>query len=77
MCLIRNTELLCNQCRGIGPHLTSRGSLLCFLKLRQESGVYSQVTVGMAIRNSNLLNNVRTPVQLREPPEKSELGLAR
>ena len=37
MCLIRNTELLCNQCRGIGPHLTSRG----------KSTVFSQVAAGI------------------------------
>ena len=25
MCLIGNTEILCMQCRGIGPHLAVRG----------------------------------------------------
>ena len=25
MCFIGNTELLCTQCRGIGPHLPARG----------------------------------------------------
>ena len=25
MCLIGNTQLLCMQCRGIGPHLVARG----------------------------------------------------
>ena len=25
MCFIGNTELLCMQCRGIGPHLPSKG----------------------------------------------------
>ena len=25
MCLIRKTQLLCMQCRGIGPHLVARG----------------------------------------------------
>ena len=25
MCLIGNTELLCTQCRGFGPHLPPRG----------------------------------------------------
>ena len=24
MCLIRKTQLLCMQCRGIGPHLVAR-----------------------------------------------------
>ena len=25
MCLIGNTEFLCMQCRGIGPHIAARG----------------------------------------------------
>ena len=25
MCLTGNTELLCIQCKGIGPHLSARG----------------------------------------------------
>ena len=25
MCLIGKTQLLCMQCRGIGPHLAARG----------------------------------------------------
>ena len=33
-----------------------------FLELQQEPGVYSHVTVGMAIRNSTLFSEVRTPV---------------
>ena len=28
MCLIGNTELLCTQYRGIGPHLVARGKSL-------------------------------------------------
>ena len=40
------------------------GSLLAFLELRQEPEVYSRVTVGMAIRNSSLFSEVRTPVYL-------------
>ena len=33
-----------------------------FLELRQEPGVHSRVTAGMAIRNSTLFSEVRTPV---------------
>ena len=33
-------------------------SLMGFLELRQEPGVYSRVTVGMSIRNSSLLIEV-------------------
>ena len=62
MCLIRKTQLLCMQCRGIGPHLAARESLMGFLELRQEPGVYSRVTAGMSIRNWSLLSEVRTPV---------------
>ena len=40
------------------------GCLMGFLELRQEPGVYSRVTAGMAIRNSSLFSEVRTPVYL-------------
>ena len=33
-----------------------------FLELQQERGVYSRVTARMAIRNSTLFSEVRTPV---------------
>ena len=38
------------------------GSLMCFLELRQEPGVYSRVETGMSIRNWSLFSEVRTPV---------------
>ena len=47
-----------------------------FLELQQESGVYSRVTVGMAIRNSNLFSEVRTPIYLGRTPQESKLGFA-
>ena len=37
-------------------------SLMGFLLLRQEHGVYSRVTAGMSIRNWSLFSEVRTPV---------------
>ena len=37
-------------------------SLMGFLALRQEPGVYSRVTAGMYIRNCSLFSEVRTPV---------------
>ena len=37
-------------------------SLMGFLELRQEPGVYSRVTVGMSIQNLSLFSEVRTPV---------------
>ena len=36
MCLIGKTQLLCMQCRGIGPHLVARG----------ESHGFSRVAAG-------------------------------
>ena len=47
-----------------------------FLELRQEPGVYTPVTAGMAIRNSTLFSEGRTPVQLGWTPKESKLGLA-
>ena len=37
-------------------------SLMGFLDLRQEPGVYSRVTAGMSIRNWSLFSEIRTPV---------------
>ena len=43
--------------------ISQRGeSLIGFLELRQEPGVYSRVTAGMSIRNWSLFSEVRTPV---------------
>ena len=61
-CLIRNTELLCTQCRESGLISWGGISVMGFLELRQEPGVYSRVTVVMVIRNSSLFSDVRTPV---------------
>ena len=47
-----------------------------FLELQQEPGEYSRVTAGMAIRNSTLFSEVRTPVELGQTPQESKLGLA-
>ena len=62
MCLIGKTQLLCMQCRGIGPHLVEGGSLMGFLELRQAPLVYSRVKTGMPILNGSLFNEVRTLV---------------
>ena len=39
------------QCRGIRPHVLRAGSLMVFLELQEEPGVYSRVTAGLAIKN--------------------------
>ena len=59
MCLIGKTQLLCMQCRGIGPHLVPSGKSHGFSRVAQEPGVYSRVTAGMSIRNSSLFIEVR------------------
>ena len=43
--------------------ISQRGeSLMGFLKLRQEHGVYSRVKAGMSIQNWSLFSKVRTPL---------------
>ena len=37
-------------------------SLMGFLELRQEPGVYSRITAGISIRNWSLFSETRTPV---------------
>ena len=62
MYLMGNMELLCMQCRGIGPHLATRGKCYGFSRVADGTGVYSQVTAGIAIQNSCVFSDVRTPV---------------
>ena len=51
----------CSACNAGESGLISQGgeSLMGFLELRQEPGVYSLVTAGMSIRNSSLFIEVR------------------
>ena len=47
---------------GESGHILRRGgNLMSFLELRQAPGLYSRVTAGMAIWNSGLFSEVRTP----------------
>ena len=62
MCLIGKTQLLCMQCRGIGPHLVARGKSHGFSRVAAGTWLYSRVTTGMPILNGNLFSEVRTPV---------------
>ena len=62
MCLMGNMELLCMQCRGIGPPLSMMGKSHGFSRVAVEHGVYSRVTAGIAIQNSCLFSDVRTRV---------------
>ena len=43
--------------------------------MQQERGVYCLVTAVMAIRNSTLFCEGRTPVEVPRTPQKSKLGL--
>ena len=61
-CLIGNTELLCMQCRGIGPHLSASGKSDCFSRVAAEAGVCSRVTGGGDIKIFCLISDVRTPI---------------
>ena len=45
-----------------GLILRRGGSLMSFLELRQAPDIYSRVTAGMAIWNSGLFSDVRTPI---------------
>ena len=45
-----NIELLCMQCRGIGPHLMARGKYHGFLELRRENGECSRVMAEMIVQ---------------------------
>ena len=49
MCLIGKTQLLCMQCRRIGPHLVARGKSPGFTRVAAGTWVYSRVTTGMPI----------------------------
>ena len=49
---------------------------MVIFKLRWEHGVYSRVIAGMAIQNTCLFINIRTPVYLCWIPQESKLGLA-
>ena len=42
MCLIGKTQLLCMQCRGIGPHLMARGKSHGFSRVAAATwGIFS------------------------------------
>ena len=44
---------------------------MVFLELLREPGAYSLVTTVMAIQNSGLFSDVRTPVKLRGTAQES------
>ena len=62
MCLIGKTQLLCMQCRGIGPHLVSRGKSHGFSRVAAGTWVIFSSYGGDGILNSCLFSDVRIPV---------------
>ena len=69
-------ELLCKHCSGIGPHLWIGESLMFFLKLQLKCGVYSRFTMDMALQDSCLFSDVRTPLLLQGTTRDSLQSLA-
>ena len=61
-CFIGKTRLLCMQCSGIEPHFPAREMSHTISRVAAVIWGYSRVTAGMAIRNSTLFSEVRTPV---------------
>ena len=62
MCLIGETQLLCMQCRGIGPHLAARGKSHGFSRVAAGTwGTFSSYDRD-AILNESLFSEVRTLV---------------
>ena len=51
-------------------------SLMGFLKLRQEPGVYSRTTVGMSTQNCSFFIKVKTSVLVQWTPPESKVALA-
>ena len=61
MCLIGKTQLLCMQCRGIGPHLVARGKFNGFSRVAAGTwGIISSYD-GDAPSKREFVYEVRTP----------------
>ena len=62
MCLIGKTQLLCMQCRGIGPHLVARGKSNGFSRVAAGTlGIFSSYD-GDAHSKREFVSEVRTLV---------------
>ena len=62
MCLIEKTQLLCMQCRGIGPHLVARGKSHGFSRVATGTWRIFSSYDGMPILNESLFSEVSTLV---------------
>ena len=64
MCLIGKTQLLCMQCRGIGPHLMARGMSHGFSRVAAGTwGIFSSYD-GDAHSKREFVSEVRTETTL-------------
>ena len=62
MCLIGKTQLLCMQCRGIGPHLVARGKSHGFSRVAAGTwGIFSSCD-GDAHSKREFVFEVRAPL---------------
>ena len=60
MCLIGKTQLLCMQCKEIGPHLVARGKSHGFSRVPAGTwGIFSSYD-GDSLLNGSLFIEVRT-----------------
>ena len=75
MCLIGKMQLLCMQCRGIGPHLVARGKSHGLFRVAAGTYSISSSKMGMPILNGSLFSEVRTPIYVRQTPREAMLGL--
>ena len=55
-------QLLCMQCRGIGPHLVARGKSHGLSRVAAGTWVIFSSSDGLPILNGSLFSEVRTPV---------------
>ena len=62
MCFIGKTQLLCMQCRGIGPHLVARGKSHGLSRVAAGTWVIFSSYDWMPILNGSLFSEVRTLV---------------
>ena len=62
MCLIEKSQLLCMQCREIGPHFVARGKSHRFSRVVAGTGGIFSSYNGMPILNGSLFSEVRTLV---------------
>ena len=71
-----NTEHLCTECRGIGPHLAANGKSHESSRVAAGTwGIFSSYT-GDGHLKFGFVREVWTPVYLGRTPQESKVGLA-